>query len=65
VSLVSIVATVIAPVAVWWLAYPTPLLAAASTMAALVVIRHGDNVARLVAGAESKVMLKKQAAPTK
>jgi glycerol-3-phosphate acyltransferase PlsY len=58
VSLGSIVACVAFPVCVWWLgpaertSAPILLLVAASSL--LIIVRHKDNIRRLLAGAESR-----------
>lgn len=54
VSLASILATAAAPLALLVLGEPTPLVVAALAMAVLVVARHRENIARLLAGTESE-----------
>lgn len=54
VSLASIAAALGLPLAVFVLGYPLPLAAAAATVALIVVARHGDNIARLLAGTERR-----------
>jgi len=65
VSLGSMIAASLTPVAVLGLGYPRPMLWASIVMAVLIVIRHRDNVARMIWGHEPKVLLKKQATPGK
>ena len=45
--------------------YPRPDVATAVAMAALIMLRHRDNVRRMRAGTEPKVLPKKQATPVK
>jgi glycerol-3-phosphate acyltransferase PlsY len=57
VSLGSILGTAVVPVALWWLARDrfSPLaLALCAVVALLVVIRHHQNIGRLLAGTESR-----------
>jgi glycerol-3-phosphate acyltransferase PlsY len=64
VSLASMVAALVAPVAVGCLGYPRADLAAAAATALLIVVRHRDNVERILAGTEPKIGLRqKQASP--
>jgi glycerol-3-phosphate acyltransferase PlsY len=66
VSLASIMAAIVAPVAVGLLGYPLPPLLAALLMAMLIVLRHRSNLERLLAGTEPRIELhKRQASPTK
>jgi glycerol-3-phosphate acyltransferase PlsY len=65
VSLGSMIAIAIAPVAVLVFGYPVPDVAAAIVMACLVIVRHRENVVRLLAGTEPKALPRKQAAPRK
>ena len=66
VSLGSMVAAILAPIFLLVLGDPAPAhLAASTVMALLIVIRHRDNLARILAGTEPKVLLNKQAAPGK
>lgn len=66
VSLGSMVAALLTPVAMLILGgYATPAIIVAIAMAALIVVRHRDNVARILAGHEPKVLPKKQATPDK
>jgi glycerol-3-phosphate acyltransferase PlsY len=57
VSLGSILAAATFPVALWWLerdAFPAPALAMVVAVALLVIIRHHQNIGRLLAGTESR-----------
>jgi glycerol-3-phosphate acyltransferase PlsY len=57
VSLGSILAAATFPVALWWLerdVFPTPALAMCAAVALLVIIRHHQNIGRLLAGTESR-----------
>jgi len=66
VSLGSMVAAILAPIVLLVLGDPAPAhLTASIVMAVLIVIRHRDNLARILAGTEPKVLLNKQAAPGK
>jgi len=66
VSVGSLLGGVVVPLAALALGAPAPTLAAAAAMAALILVRHRDNLHRLRAGTEPRVRLrKKQAAPGK
>jgi glycerol-3-phosphate acyltransferase PlsY len=57
VSLGSILAAAMFPLAVWWLdrtVFPAPALAMCSAVALLVVVRHHQNIGRLLKGTESR-----------
>ncbi len=57
VSLGSIVAAAAFPVALWWLerdAFPPAALALCAAVALLVIVRHHQNIGRLLAGTESR-----------
>ncbi len=69
VSLASITASVAFPLALilaivlapaWDFANLWPLLAAATAIPLMVVIRHRENIKRLIAGTESKILRKKE-----
>lgn len=62
-SLGSIVAALAAPVAAWWLLGAGPVFAAIAAMAALIVLRHRANIAKLLRGEESRIGEKKAARP--
>jgi glycerol-3-phosphate acyltransferase PlsY len=57
VSLASIAAAGVAPVAIWLLGYPAPLIDAVLLMALLILWRHRENIQRLRAGAEPRFNL--------
>ncbi|HEY3306664.1 MAG TPA: glycerol-3-phosphate 1-O-acyltransferase PlsY [Candidatus Binatia bacterium] len=57
VSLASIVAAGTAPVAIWLLGYPDPLIGITLLMALWILWRHRDNIQRLRAGAEPRFSL--------
>jgi glycerol-3-phosphate acyltransferase PlsY len=59
VSLSSILASVSAPLAVLAFRYPPPIIWAAVAMALLIVLRHRENIARLLAGTERRFESKK------
>jgi glycerol-3-phosphate acyltransferase PlsY len=52
VSLGSVLAALSAPAALVLLRYPTPTCVAGTLIAALILLRHRDNIARLLAGTE-------------
>ncbi|NKB87909.1 MAG: glycerol-3-phosphate 1-O-acyltransferase PlsY [Acidobacteria bacterium] len=54
VSLASIVAAGALVGATWWLGGPWPHLLAATTVFVVVVVRHRENIGRLMAGTESR-----------
>ncbi|HXG53337.1 MAG TPA: glycerol-3-phosphate 1-O-acyltransferase PlsY [candidate division Zixibacteria bacterium] len=54
VSLGAMVAAVAAPPLLWILSYPPPAVALGSLFAALIILRHRDNLRRLIAGTEPK-----------
>ena len=62
VSLGSAVAAVCAPVAVAALGYPRPVLVASLAMSAVIIVRHRDNYARLLAGTEARFTVRKRQA---
>ena len=62
-SLAAIVAALAAPAAAWWLDGAGPILAAVAAMAALIVLRHRANIAKLARGEESRIGEKKAARP--
>jgi acyl phosphate:glycerol-3-phosphate acyltransferase len=63
VSLASIAATAILPPLLMWLAYPTSYIWAGIIMSALVIIRHKDNILRLLRGEEAKFSFAKTPPP--
>lgn len=54
VSLSSILASLIAPLAIALLDYPVPFVWAAVVIAAIIVARHHENISRLMAGTEQR-----------
>lgn len=57
VSLGSILGTAVVPVGLWWLArdsFPPLALALCAAVALLVIVRHHQNIGRLLAGTESR-----------
>lgn len=62
VSLASILAAAAFPVALWWLdrdSFPAPALAMSAAVALLVILRHHQNIGRLLAGTESRIGARK------
>jgi len=59
VSLASILAVLLAPLAVFFFRYPPPATAAAIAMALLILYRHRENMSRLLAGTERRFESKK------
>jgi len=55
VSLASILAAFLAPVAAFYRGYPLELILFALAAAAFVILRHKDNIVRLIHGTESKI----------
>lgn len=55
VSLGSIVAAVVTPVLAWYLEYPLAYVIFATIAAFFVVVRHKENIHRLLTGTESKI----------
>lgn len=55
VSLGSVVAAFVAPLAAWWFDYELPLVIFTTAAAAFVIIRHKENIGRLLAGTESRI----------
>lgn len=55
VSLGSIVAAICTPVLAWYFGYPTAYIAFATIAAFFVVLRHKENIHRLLTGTESKI----------
>ena len=54
-SLASIVAALFAPFYAWWLFGLRPVFAVAAALALLLLWRHRDNIARLLAGTEPRI----------
>lgn len=55
VSLGSIVAAFITPLGAVYRGYPTPVLIFTFLIAAFIILRHKDNIKRLLSGTESKI----------
>ncbi len=55
VSLGSVVAAIVTPFLAWYLAYPTAYVGFAAIAAFFVVLRHKENIHRLLTGTESKI----------
>jgi len=55
VSLASILAAFLAPIAAFYRGYPIELVLFALAAAAFVILRHKDNIVRLIHGTESKI----------
>ena len=55
VSLGSIVAAICTPFLAWYLAYPVAYIGFATIAAFFVVLRHKENIHRLITGTESKI----------
>jgi len=55
VSLGSIAAAAAAPVTLWLLSYPPPLIAMGAFLGAMVILRHHANIQRLLAGTEPRL----------
>jgi glycerol-3-phosphate acyltransferase PlsY len=55
VSLGSLLAALCVPLGAVMLAYPWPVVAACALVAAIVVLRHRENIGRLVAGTERRL----------
>ncbi len=60
-SLAAIVAAAFAPFAAWHVLGPGPMFAAVTAMSALLVIRHGANIGKLLRGEESRIGQRKKA----
>ena len=54
VSLSSMVAAVLAPVALWLLSYPPVPIGVSFFIAVMIVLRHRENIQRLLSGAEPR-----------
>lgn len=63
VSLASVVATAILPPLLMWFSYPTSYVWAGMIIAALVIVRHKENIIRLLRGEESKFSFAKSSPP--
>ncbi len=58
-SAASLAAAVAAPILAWLLGSPQPVLGLVLAAVALVVLRHKDNIRRLIAGTEPRIGAKK------
>jgi glycerol-3-phosphate acyltransferase PlsY len=54
VSLSSIVAALAAPITLWSMFYPPPVIATGVFFAVMIIVRHRDNIQRLFAGTEPR-----------
>ncbi len=63
-SLAALAAAVIAPAAAWWMFGAQPRFYAVLGMAALLVLRHRGNIAKLARGEEGRIGEKKAPAPS-
>jgi len=57
VSLASVVAAATAPIAFWLFSYPAPLVGLSLVLGLWIIVRHRDNIQRLLRGAEPKFNL--------
>jgi len=58
VSLASVTVAGLAPLVLWLFSYPLPLLGTTLTMGLLIIVRHHDNIRRLIAGEETRFKLR-------
>jgi len=63
VSLASLIATSLLPILLLWCAYPTSYIWAGMLIAVLVIMRHKENIIRLLKGEESKFSFAKSSPP--
>ncbi len=63
VSLASIVATALTPILLIWFSYPAGHIWAGMIIALLVILRHKENITRLLKGEESKFSMAKPSPP--
>ncbi len=54
VSLSSIAAAIVAPMALWVISYPPPLIVMSVFFAAMIVLRHRENIRRWLSGTEPR-----------
>jgi len=59
VSLASIAAAVVVPVATWWFTKDWPLVGFTAALGGLAIYKHKSNIQRLLAGTENRVGAKK------
>jgi glycerol-3-phosphate acyltransferase PlsY len=62
-SLASLLAAVFAPIYTWWLFGLSPVLPVVAAICLLLIWRHRGNIARLLAGTESRLGQKKASPP--
>ena len=55
VSLGSIIAAILTPLGAWYMNYPMPLILFAAAACLFIVVRHYENILRLLNGSESKI----------
>jgi len=55
VSLASIAAALVLPIAVWATGYSFPLILVTTGMALMAILKHRSNIQRLIAGTESRI----------
>jgi acyl phosphate:glycerol-3-phosphate acyltransferase len=60
VSLASLIAAVLTPLVLWLLRYPLPFVGLSFVLALLIVVRHRENIQRLLAGDEPKFKINSQ-----
>jgi acyl phosphate:glycerol-3-phosphate acyltransferase len=60
VSLASLIAAALAPLVLWLLWCPLPFVALSFVLALLIVVRHRENIQRLLAGVEPKFKINSQ-----
>jgi len=63
VSLSSIVATTITPLLLWWFSYPAARTLAGVFITLLIIVRHRENIVRLLNGQEEKFSFAKSSPP--
>jgi glycerol-3-phosphate acyltransferase PlsY len=60
VSIASIITAGLAPLVVWFLSYPGPVIGLNLILAFFIILRHHENIQRLISGAEPKFKLNSQ-----
>jgi glycerol-3-phosphate acyltransferase PlsY len=63
VSLSSLVATLVTPFLLWWFSYPAARIYAGVLIALLIIMRHHENIVRLLNGQEEKFSFAKSLPP--
>jgi len=61
-SLAALIASLLTPAIAWLLSLPTPIVALVTGMAAVLILRHHQNIRNLIHGRESKLGQSAQAA---